>query len=343
MNAKAKKLIDQATEIFTDITGLKVTHKATHPVEKIHYPDGVILIDRTDNQWIFTVQAQNKITSTTVALEKATQSNLTRIDRIIITTYVTPPMADRMRQLGLFFMDTAGNAYIDKAPLYVFIKGNKPPEMATTTPTKRLFKPAGLKVVFALLNKPNIVNWPYRKIAAMTNVALGTVEWVFRDLKAMGFLFEVSKRKRKLANLNVLMRRWVEAYPDQLRPKLITSRFEADNPEWWKTVDLMAYNMCWGGEIAAAKLTEHLKPQKAIIYGDELPGRLIIKNKLRKADNGNVQILKPFWNFDHALKGQSVAPPLLIYADLMATGDVRNIETAGLIHDNYLVQFDRQY
>ena len=39
---------------------------------------------------------------------------------------------------------------------------------------------------------------------------------------------------------------------------------------------------------------------------------------------------------------QGIAPPLLVYADLMATGDDRNIETAGIIYDKYLVRPDRQ-
>jgi hypothetical protein len=265
-----------------------------------------------------------------------------REDRILFTTYAAPPMADLMKEVGLFFMDTVGNAYINKPPLYVFIKGNKPPEKIKTAPVKRLFKPAGLKVVFALLNAPDMANLSYRQIAAMTDVALGTVDWIFRDLKDMGFLIEMGKRKRKLTNRETLQKRWVEAFPDQLRPKLVIERFNADDPEWWKDVNLLDYDMCWGSEVAAAKLTGHLKPGKVVIYGKALPGKLIIQNKLRKADRGNIEILKPFWKFDHTLADLGITPPLLIYADLMSTGDDRNIETAGLIYDNYLARPNRQ-
>jgi hypothetical protein len=208
-------------------------------------------------------------------------------------------------------------------------------------PTRRLFKTAGLKVLFALLNNPEAVNWPYRKIAAMTDVALGTVEWIFRDLKEMGFLVELGRRNRKLTNRIALLKRWVEAYPDQLRPKLAHGRFQTDRPEWWKTINPLDFDMCWGGEVGAAKLTGQLKPGEVVIYAGELPGKLIIQNKLRKADDGNIEILKPFWKFDWALMEQGVVPPLLVYADLIATGDDRNIETAGIIYDKYLIQPDR--
>ena len=187
---------------------------------------------------------------------------------ILVTEYVTPPMADLMKTIGLFFMDTAGNAYLNKPPLYVFIKGNKAPEQMKAVPTKRLFKPAGLKVVFALLNLPEMANLPYRRIAAMTDVALGRSTG-FSGIKDMGFLIEMGRRKRKLTNQLTLLKRWVEVYPDQLRPKLVIDRFRADDFNWWKDVDITEYGACWGGEVAAAKVTKQLKPEKGIIYAHE--------------------------------------------------------------------------
>jgi hypothetical protein len=207
---------------------------------------------------------------------------------------------------------------------------------------KRLFKPAGLKVVFALLNHPEMVEWPYRQIADRTDVALGTVDWIFRDLKEMGFLLELGKRKRKMTNPLTLLKRWVEAYPEQLRPKLGLGLFKADDPDWWKDVDITGCSACWGGEVAAAKLTRQLKPEKVVIYAPEPPGKLIIEKKLRKTTAGDIEILKPFWTFNHECDALGIAPPLLVYADLMATGDDRNIETAEIIYDNYLAQLDRQ-
>jgi hypothetical protein len=77
-----------------------------------------------------------------------------------------------------------------------------------------------------------VLSSPYRKIAETADVALGTVDWIFRDLKEMGFLIETGKGNRRLTKLPKLMQRWVEAYPDQLRPKLIIDRFMAENFDW---------------------------------------------------------------------------------------------------------------
>jgi hypothetical protein len=272
---------------------------------------------------------------------KAAQKKLQE-DLILITQYVTPPMADLMKEIGLYFMDAAGNAYINKPPLYVFVKGNKPPERLKAVATRRLLKTGGLKVVFTLLNHPDMVNRPYREIADTAGVALGTVGWIFRDLKEMGFILEMGKRKRKMVDTQTLLKRWAEAYPDQLRPKLVIERFRTDIPYWWENVDIMDYGCCWGGEVAAAKLTKRLKPESVIIYANEPPGRLIIEKKLRKAADGDIEILTPFWKFDHPFTGLGMVPPLLVYADLTATGDPRNIETAGIIYDKYFAQPGRQ-
>jgi hypothetical protein len=326
--------------MFAQATGMKVAYQANAQDATNDYLDGRVRIDHQDMHCCFAVKAKKRVTRTMVALEK-TQPMMQAQDCILVTEYVTPPIADLMKMMGLFFMDTAGNIYINKPPLYVFIKGNKPPKDLKAISTKRLFKPAGLKVVFALLNDPEMVNRSYRQIAALTNVALGTVNWIFTDLKEMGFLVEMGRRKRKLTNRLTLLNRWVEAYPDQLRPKLAIERFRADHSHWWKDVEIADYDACWGGEVAAAKVTKHLKPEKVIIYAPETPGKLIIENQLRKATAGEIEILKPFWKFDHELIELGIVPPLLVYADLMVTGDDRNIETAGIIHDKYLVQPNR--
>ena len=340
MTPETRDLITKAIEMFEKATGLKTTFQYEH-IDENRYFDGLVRIECQDMQWLFAVDAKTGVTRTTAALAKAEQKRLQE-DLLLIAQYITPPISDQMKEIDLFFMDAAGNAYINKPPLYVYIKGNKPPQDLKAAATRRLLKAGGLKIVFTLLNNPNLVNRPYREIADATDTALGTVGWIFWDLKGMGFLLEMGKRKRKMIDVQTLLKKWVESYPQQLRPKLVIERFKADTPRWWEKVDIMDYGACWGGEVAAAKLTKRLKPEKVIIYANDPPGKLIIEKKLRKAADGDIEILKPFWKFDHEFADQGIVPPLLIYTDLMATGDTRNIETAGIIYDKYLAQFGGQ-
>ena len=52
--------------------------------------------------------------------------------------------------------------------------------------------------------------------------------------------------------------------------------------------------------------------------------------------DGEIEILDAFWNFDDNQPMTPTVPPLLAYADLIATLDPRNLEAAKLIHDRYL-------
>jgi len=108
-------------------------------------------------------------------------------------------------------------------------------------------------VIFALLCNPGLENTPFRNIAKAANVALGSVEAVIQDLKQMGYLIQRENRKRQLYQKQALLERWITAYPEQLRPKLFIDSYQSATPDWWQQAKL---NTSWGGEIAAAMLTQ---------------------------------------------------------------------------------------
>ena len=97
-------------------------------------------------------------------------------------------MAERLRALNVAFVDTAGNAYINDPPIFIYVIGNKKKEVPQKIITGRAFRPTGLKVVFALLCQPGLVKAPYRDIVAAARVVQGTVGWVINDLKQQNYL-----------------------------------------------------------------------------------------------------------------------------------------------------------
>lgn len=52
-----------------------------------------------------------------------------------------------------------------------------------------------------------------------------------------------------------------------------------------------------------------------------------------------MEILKHFWHFNEDRAGLTPAP--LVYADLLATGETRCLETADKIHEQILDGFER--
>src|SRR4030042_6752862 len=131
---------------------------------------------------------------------------------LLVTKYVNAQMAEQFRLDGIEFIDTAGNAFINHPPIYIFVKGNRPPEDVITAPRKRAFKPAGLRIIYAFLCNPGFENKTYREIATATDVALGTVGWIMKELKDMGFLLGMGKRGQRLIQKENLLQRWVTTY-----------------------------------------------------------------------------------------------------------------------------------
>lgn len=257
---------------------------------------------------------------------------------LLVTDHVTPPMAERLRKEGVEFIDAAGNAFLNQPPLLVWVKGQRPPDMPKTGDVRgRAFQVAGLKVLFALLCKPELVNQPYREIARLANVAHGTVGWVMPELPRLGFLGTL-KDRRRLLNGPKLLQQWVEAYARTLRPKLALERWHADALDWTAKVDAARYGLLLGGEPAAQRLTRHLRPGTATFYGAKANRQLMIDQRMRPDANGNVEILRRFWAFDGETPGQ--VPDLLVYADLLAIGDARCLETAGEMHDGIVARFE---
>ncbi|MBU2598164.1 MAG: hypothetical protein KKC53_03165 [Actinobacteria bacterium] len=261
---------------------------------------------------------------------------------LLVTRYVTAQMAEQLKQDDIQFIDTAGNTYINQPPLYIFVKGNKPPDIFRKAPLKRAFKPTGLRVIYAFLCNPGLENKTYRNIAEVADVALGTIGWIIRDLKEMGYLLDMGKRGYKLIKKEDLLNRWVINYPEKLRPKLVLGHFRGPH-DWWQKKILDPMYAQWGGEVAAAKLTKYLKPQVITIYTTpQQLNPLLIENRLKKDLEGDIEILNRFWTPLEMWQYEDMVHPILIYADLMATGNKRNIETARIIYEKYLVRYIRE-
>jgi hypothetical protein len=258
---------------------------------------------------------------------------------LLVTRYVAPPMAERLKQLDVPFLDAAGNAYLRTPKMLIYVTGRKPKHLAPTERTVRAFRPTGLKVIFAILCVPELVEAPYRKIAAEAGVALGTVGWTFYDLKQLGYFRPTRRKGGMIERRDQLIDAWVEAYPQQLRPRLRPRRFRVKEIDWWKTEDLARLDMWLGQEPAAALLTRHLRPEMITIYGDAHFDTLARKIHPVKYDYGNLEVLQKFWKFKPtpaATKDVPVVPPLLVYADLVATGDARNLDAAKMIREQFL-------
>ena len=347
LQAKTKEelLLQQAIAKFAATTGVHIRVVAhEYPIAPGKRLDALAEIEAAETK-TYAIETKRHLTTAKLGLV-AEQLRGGPYKGMLVTDYVNPNMADRLKEMDLAFIDLAGNAYLNEPPIFVYIKGNQPTEkkaLGLNIKPTNAFQPTGLRVLFGFLTNPELIQTTYREIADATDVALGTVGWILKDLRDHGYLYEGKGRQRQLTKKRQIIEQWVTAYPDKLRPKLRIGRYRAPTHRWWKNAHLETHNAQWGGEIAAAKLTDYLNPDKAVIYADAIPPRLLAGNQLKVDPDGDVEILRRFWkpallelNTTHPIIPIDIAPPLLIYADLMATADDRNVETAKIIYEKHL-------
>lgn len=302
--------------------------------------DGALRLVLGGKRQTFLVETKRWLTPATLGHVVTRLRDLGK-NAILVTDYVTPPVAKKLKDLDIAFVDAAGNAYLQRPPVLIWVVGRKPAATQQRFRAGRAFQPTGLKLIFALLCRPDLVNAGFREIAEFAGVAHGTVGWVLGDLREMGYLVETGNtrtRVRRLRDPRKLLTQWAEAYARTLYPQLLMGRYQAADPDWWKKLDAAKYEVMLGAEPAAAIATRYLRPGVVTLYAQETPARLMADYRLRKAEEGNVELRRRFWPFDHKWKHPALTPPVLIYADLLATGDARCIETAQIIYDRYLAR-----
>jgi hypothetical protein len=310
-------------------------------------PDAVVEIRHGQHAKLYAAEVKHNVQDATIGAVLL-QPTGAKQPPLLVAEYVPPAIADKLKKNNLPFIDAAGNAYIKQTDLFIWVKGNrrKIPEAAAfgNQYVARAFEPAGLKVLFAFLCDPALVDRPFREIAEKADVAHGTVGEVMAELPHRNYVYDFGKTAggRKLKNADDLLVKWAEAYARKLKPKLFIGRYAARKVDWWKEVDPRKFGMVLGAEPAAAKITRHLKPTVITFYGDRAEPRLIVDHALRTDPKGDIEIAKRFWRVQTDEDKKGLAPLPLIYADLLATGDPRCIETAGLIRDRYLAGLERK-
>jgi hypothetical protein len=339
----SQNILHTAVEKLQQTTGIPVSLQtdAKHPDCPELKTDTLLSIALDGKPLEFAVATKRHLTSVKAHLTLEPY-HVRHIPALLATDYINPKLAEQLKNQGSNFIDAAGNAYINQPPLFIYITGNKPETPQFAAKANRAFQSTGLKLLFVLLCKPKLANANYRELSQTAGISLGAVGSVINDLQAQTYLVQNANGQRQLRNIAELLNRWVVAYAEKLRPKLVIGQYKALHENWWENVDLSKFNACWSGEIAADKLTRYLKPAIATLYTRDKPNRLILLNSLKTSlpNQANVDIMEQFWHFPNE-DIPTLAPPLLVYADLIATANSRNLEAAKLIHEKYLTQLVR--
>ncbi|MHA3685280.1 type IV toxin-antitoxin system AbiEi family antitoxin [Leucobacter sp. HY1910] len=253
---------------------------------------------------------------------------------LVVGDRVTERSADIMRERGINYMDGSGNAYINFEPVLIDVRGRRPSTPAAAGQNTRtrnvvhqrgginLMSPKRAQVIFALLSWEFLLESPLRELARVACVSLGQAQSTLQLLREQGFLahrqgFSETMRER-------LLDLWVQSYPAGLGRGQLRATFFGDIT----VTESRESPVFISGESA---LRTHMRPETLTLYSHGQPTELYISLRWRREEaRPNIFVKEQFWEdpHGHSSGGVFTAPPLLVYADLLAAQDSRQHEVA---------------
>jgi hypothetical protein len=160
-------------------------------------------------------------------------------------------------------------------------------------------------------------------------VALGNIPLIINGLLDTNFILKLNKNEYIINDYEELLNKWITEFEQTLKPTLFKQRFRFQNENQdWRAIQLNQEKTVWGGEPAGDILTNHLRPEKFILYTKETIKDLMLNYRLMPDDEGNIWAYDLFWNGQF---NKNTAPKELVYAELMLGNDKRSKETANII------------
>jgi hypothetical protein len=260
---------------------------------------------------------------------------------LLISSYLTSTVSDRLIQEGVEFIDTVGNMYLNSSAAYILIQGKRPLDIPKVA--QSVLAVTSLKLIYAVLTDPRVLEANYRDVAQFAGISLGSVSSAIQTLSESGYL----QRKRgggyRLEDYPKLLSIWELGYMEKLRPKLFAGTFtmagEADFTAIAEKLKEKAETEGYliGGELGAAITTRYLRPQRATLHVSGNMRELMVALRLKPDANGDVTLLHQFgqWNLWRD-SDQMLASPLLMRVELLVEHDDRLRETATLLANRYL-------
>ena len=140
----------------------------------------------------------------------------------MVSHYISPKLAEKFKAKGIEYADCAGNLLLNQLPLYVHIGGQKHAPKAPGA--DRLFRTAGLKLIYVMLRNRLSVSATYRMLADDAGIALGAIGSLLTELEKRGNISLDEEGNRSLYHIEELVQRWQLGYVETLRPRLFLQR-----------------------------------------------------------------------------------------------------------------------
>jgi hypothetical protein len=328
MNVKEKAILLDTLEAFQKLTGGNIEILETEKREKDILYDIFFRLKIDSKEVTLYGDVKTEVRENILMNLKNQSKNY-----VLISRYIPSTIKSKLKEGRINYLEASGNCFIHTDKIFLYINDQKVTPVRVKSEGK-LWKATGLKFLFLILVKEELLNASYRTISQAGNIALGSVGPLLEELKKEGYLKEETRNQKNylyLQNKELLIKQWSTLYTPNLKPKLSFGKYRFQKSETasdWRKIKID--KIIWGNENAGAILTGYLDPENHTVYSSLTRTELMKKFMLVPDPRGNVELLEQFWSeeIQKNLRETTAVPPLLAYAELSASLDSRNQETA---------------
>ncbi|SDL60046.1 type IV toxin-antitoxin system AbiEi family antitoxin [Kriegella aquimaris] len=259
---------------------------------------------------------------------------------LVASKYITPKAKEALKSKGINYIDSFGNTFLNLNNLKLYIEKNN--SRPVHNQYSEIFTPTGGQILFQLLQNPELINATYRQLAEISCVSLGSVGKTIKGLLKEGFAVKWNNTKKyQLIRREELLEKWVALVNEKILPAHKIGNYRFSTTEHFKIKDIgPRLESCWGGEYGAKIITSYLNPEQYSLFTTREKADLMRRFKMVPDDSGNISAYKSFWKPEsiklHFNYGETAVNSLLVYAELIYSGNERNMETAQIIFDEYI-------
>jgi len=264
---------------------------------------------------------------------------------LVVSAYVSESVGAKLRKLGVWFADAAGNAYLEiPGALLLFVVGRRPAPSPSSK--ARWMSEQGAKILYELLACGPLVEATYRDVEESTGVSLGMISKLVSEWVKDGLLERRGRGTYEIVHGMRLLDMWVRAYADTLHPKIALGRFRPLGRSDLSAViaaaaeEMALDHLTVGGEFAADQLTNGTTARSLRLYvPEEERGRVQRAFQLVPSPEGSVEICEAFAGDIGRMSdelGIRIAHPALVFAELLETDDARLGKQALAIRKRHL-------
>jgi len=271
-------------------------------------------------------------------------NRLNRRDRrrvLLLARYIPRSLGQELIANHLNFADRVGNVHLELGSAYNWTVLGVPDERPTLE--QRPVTPTQLQLLFEFAIHPESVSWTVRQLEKQAGVSKSNAATLRRQLAAQGLLVRRGGRYH-LGPASLISDRLVSGYSQTLRPKLLLGRFRYPDKNAHAFLNRLrkqstpAVRYALTGGPAANLLQHYYRGPEIPLFLTSADRSTLQELRLLPDREGPVHLLRAFGElvFWRKHQGYMLAPPWLVYTELLSTSDPRAHEAAEELRQEFL-------